>query len=67
MMDSNKAVLQKLEDWAILHEVEVKDLSTFYNEQADILDSTIAPWMPYHTNQIIFIGKWLDALFHANT
>ena len=67
MLDSDEAVIQKLNDWAILQEVEVMDLHKFYNERADVLNGTDAPWMPYHTNRILYIGKWIDALFCTNT
>ena len=57
MLDSDEAVIQKPNDWAILRETEVMDLRRFYNERADIMDSTDAPWMLYHSNRILYIGK----------
>ena len=66
MLDSAEAVIQKPNDWAILRETEVMDLRKFYNERADVMDGTDAPWMPYHSNRILYIGKWLDAVFRTN-
>ena len=66
MLDSDEAVIQKLNDWAILRETEVMDLRRFYNERTDVMDGTDAPWMPYHSNRILYVGKWLDAVFRTN-